>query len=81
MNRLSLPRKVRLENSANLLSIQVSSCDFYRHLKKEKNKAHMSHWATNYNFLKQRPNESQKAVMIYVMEFEGEIASKIWPFV
>ena len=37
----------------------------------------MSHWATKYNFLKQRSNESQKAVIIDVMEFKGEIASKI----
>ena len=29
----------------------------------------------------QRPNESQKAVVIDVMKSVGEIASKIWPFV
>ena len=29
----------------------------------------------------QRPNESQKAVIIDVMKSVGEIASKIWPVV
>ena len=29
----------------------------------------------------QRPNESQKAVMIDVIKSVGEIASKIWPVV
>ena len=30
---------------------------------------------------KQRPNESQKAVIIDMMKSVGEIASKIWPVV
>ena len=29
----------------------------------------------------QRPNESQKAVIIYMMKSVGEIASKMWPVV
>ena len=29
----------------------------------------------------QRPNESQKAVIIDMMKYVGEIASKMWPVV
>ena len=36
---------------------------------------------TKSNFLKMDKQESQKAVIIYMMKSVGEIASKMWPVV
>ena len=39
------------------------------------------HVTIQYKTRGQRPNESQKAVIIYMMKSVGEIASKMWPVV
>ena len=52
--------------------------------KKEEGKAHMSHEATNYNFLKQEGNfqMSQKKKKVVIIDaMESEIAFRIWQIV